>query len=348
MKRNEIMATVLAAVVACSMAGCGATGAATTTDSAAAETAAAAEEGVTLEETVAEDAEDTMEEDYDLEEVDTSTNTITPYEGAYMDEAGSGFSLFLQAIDSTNGVNVSVGVSQPDGSLEYWEMSGTFDGSRVTYKDGYKMIERESEENPGEIEDEMIYEDGSGYVEISEDKKVTWVDDKEDRGNGIVFVWDEEMNQQIQEMMDMYTDDSGQNPMMNWTGPYVDTENKDFSMFVESGAEDTSDCMITVTQETGLNQVTNWYMEGALDTETMTIEYTGCRKANGKLDKSGAVISEENVYEDGTGRFVIDETNQSISWVDDKEDAGKDLSFTFSFDYSNDGFTEEIAEEVAE
>ena len=344
MKIKQVMATVLASVVACSMAGCGATGASTAANSATTENSEVAEVGVTD----AELAEEDWDEDYDMEEVDTSTNTITPYEGAYKDEAGSELSMYLQAIDATNGVSISVGVNLPDGSLEYWEMSGTFDGSRITYTDGMKMLEKESEENPGEIEDEMLYEDGSGYVEISEDKKVTWVDEKEDRGNGIVFVGDEEMNQQIQEMMEMFTDDGGQNPVMNWTGPYIDSENKDFSMFIESGAEDTSDCTVTVTQQTGVNQVINWYMEGTLDTETMTIEYTGCRKAAGTLDSEGNVESEENEYEDGTGRFVIDEENQTISWTDDVEDAGKDLSFTFSFDYENIGLTDEIAEEVEE
>ena len=131
---------------------------------------------------------------------------------------------------------------------------------------------------------------------------------------------------------------------MNWIGPYVDSENKDFSMFVEAGGEDTSDCTITVTQETGINQATKWFVEGALDTETMTIEYTGCRKAACYLDKNGNVVSEENEYEDGTGRFVINEEDQSITWTDDAEDAGKDLVFTFSFDYENAGFTEEMPE----
>ena len=45
---------------------------------------------------------------------------------------------------------------------------------------------------------------------------------------------------------------------------------------------------------------------------------------------------------------MIDEANQSISWIDDVEDAGKDLSFTFSYDYENAGYTEEIADEVEE
>ena len=344
MKMKKIMATVLAAAVVCSMAGCGATGPAAASDSAAAETAAAAEEEALGDELIEED----LDEDYDLEEVDTSTNTITPYEGAYTDEANGEVSLFLQAVDSTDGVSVSVGVNQEDGTLAYWEMYGNFDGSRITYTDGLKMIEKMSEKNPDEIEDETIYEDGTGYFEISKDKKVTWVDEKEDSGNGLVFVWDEEMNQQIQEMMDMCADDGGQNPMMNWTGPYIDTGNKDFTMFIEAGAEDTSDCTVTITQETGLNQATNWYIEGALDTDTMTIEYTGCRKAAGYLDKNGNVVSEENEYEDGTGRLVINEEDQSITWTDDVEDAGKGLSFTFSFDYENAGFTEEIAEEIAE
>ena len=341
MKMKKIMATVLAAVVVCSMAGCGRAGTSAASDSAAADTAAAPEEEVMEEEL----AEDDFELDYDTEEIDTSTNTITPYEGAYTDETNAQASLFLEATDSTNGVCVHVGVRQEDGTLAYWEMNGTFDGSRITYTDGMKMREWESEENPDEIDSEMVYEDGSGYFEISQDKKVTWVDEKEDSGNGLVFVWNEEMSQQIQEMMDMYTDGGGQNPVMNWTGPYVDSENKDFSMLVEAGAEDTSDCTITVTQVTGLNQVTNWYMEGALDTETMTIEYTGCRKAAGKLDNKGNVISETDEYDDGTGRFVINEADQSISWTDDVEDAGKGLSFTFSFDYEN---TEEFPEETAE
>ena len=41
---------------------------------------------------------------------------------------------------------------------------------------------------------------------------------------------------------------------------------------------------------------------------------------------------------------MINEADQSISWTDDVEDAGKGLSFTFSFDYENAGFTEEMPE----
>ena len=119
-------------------------------------------------------------------------------------------------------------------------------------------------------------------------------------------------------------------------------------MLVESGAEDTSDCYITVRQETGVDEVTNWYIEGTLDTETMTIEYSECRKAECKLDDNGVVVSEDNKYEDGTGRFVIDEMNQSITWIDDKEDAGKGLTFTFSYDYENIGSTDEQAEDIEE
>lgn len=344
MEMKKVMVTVLAAAVVCSMAGCGATGASSAVESAAAETA---DEAIAEEAALDEEAAE-LDEDYDLEETDTSKNTINPYIGAYTDENNGEISLYLDAADNTNGVSISVGMNREDGSLEYWEMFGTFDGSRITYTDGVKMIERISEENPDEVENEDIYEDGSGYFEISEDKKVTWTDEKEDSGNGLVFVWDEEMNQQIQEMMSSYMDDGGQNPVMNWVGPYIDTEDKDFSMLVESGAEDTSDCYITVRQETGVDEATNWYIEGTLDTETMTIEYSECRKAECKLDDNGVVVSEDNKYEDGTGRFVIDEMNQSITWIDDKEDAGKGLTFTFSYDYENIGSTDEQAEDIEE
>lgn len=202
-------------------------------------------------------------------------------------------------------------------------------------------MEAPNEDNPEESVDETIYDDGTGYFEFTSDKKVIWKDDKEDAGNGIVFVWDEELNQQIQDFMDSMFSDT-QNPIMNWIGPYIDSSHKDFSMFIDTGAEDTNGCTVTVTQLTDVNQTTTWTMEGVFNEETLAIDYTGCVKSKNKLGNQSEVICSETVYEDGTGRFVINDTDQSITWEDDKEDAGKDLIFTFDMDYEGDeGFFEE-------
>ena len=53
------------------------------------------------------------------------------------------------------------------------------------------------------------------------------------------------------------------------------------------------------------------------------------------VNTSQNVVSEENEYEDGTGRFVINEADQSITWTDDAEDAGKDLAKFMGMRYSD-------------
>ena len=69
----------------------------------------------------------------------------------------------------------------------------------ITYKQGgcKKLVpDPESEEG---VKEESIYEDGTGSFVITEENKITWTDDKENKGEGIVFVWDEELNKELQQ-----------------------------------------------------------------------------------------------------------------------------------------------------
>ena len=231
------------------------------------------------------------------------------------------------------------------------EITGKIKDNVVTYENGHKFSMDWGTPDQEEVTEEEVYTDGTGSFEISEDAKITWTDNKEDIAKGMVFVWDEEMNAMIAEQMEgtefNYSD--SQNPSMNWAGPYTDTTRKDRTMLVYSGSEEGTDCMVTITDSPTPETMIDWMMTGEFDLETMSITYTECVKTEYALDADGNITSENKIYEDGTGRFVIDDESQTITWIDDKEDAGKGSVFAFQYDYgeiSGEAWTGEPAAEA--
>ena len=332
MKKASVL---LAAAVMITAVGCGgATGAAQSEEPAKESTMAESTDAI---------AEDIVDE--------TEGNPAKQYAGAYVDKNGSEYYLLIEAADATDGVSITV--VDPNGeTYVYWDIYGKIKENTITYSQAgkYSLSYEATEEE--EAPEELIYDDGSGTFEISADKTVVWKDDKEDAGKDILFIWDEEMNQSIQEQMDStdadFIDDS-QNPLVNWAGPYVDENNKDLTMEIMSGSEEEQNCGIFITKDTDVNKSTVWSMSGDFNEQTMTIEFKDCVKKEVTYDNDGNQVSEETIYENGTGKLEIDEEEQTIHWVDDKEDAGKDSSFIFNFDYGDySGDTGELAEDFEE
>ena len=332
MIRKKLIAIALVSAMMLSAAGCG--GKTESAGSASNEPAAAAEaEPGTAEETAQEPGE----------------NPILKYEGAYSDENGSGIYVLFEAADDTDGVNISIGYPE-EAAYTYWEITGKIKDNVVTYENGHKFSMDWGTPDQEEMTEEEVYTDGTGSFEISEDAKITWTDNKEDIAKGMVFVWDEEMNAMIAEQMEgtefNYSD--SQNPSMNWAGPYTDTTRKDRTMLVYSGSEEGTDCMVTITDSPTPETMIDWMMTGEFDLETMSITYTECVKTEYALDADGNITSENKIYEDGTGRFVIDDESQTITWIDDKEDAGKGSVFAFQYDYGEIGGEAWTGEPAAE
>ena len=61
-------------------------------------------------------------------------------------------------------------------------------------------------------------------------------------------------------------------------------------------------------------------------------------------EKTVTISRNEGIYDDGTGTFIFDKEKMTITWKDDKEDAGKDVQFVMDFnankseDGSEDGY----------
>ena len=344
MKLNRILVTVMAAVVFTAF-GCAGTGASGSSAEPASDPAAGSTEQQADADAAAANADAA---NTGATAQTASQNPVMKYAGAYKEENTADFNLMLEDLDGIDGVHITVVKSSPEEPYVYWEANGVIDKDlKVTYTDAVKgqIVITET----GETEETLFYEDGTGSVQIGQDGKVTWQDDKEDAGKDCIFIFDQALTD---ELMTMNSEDT-QDPLLNWTGPYTDSSTIGRSMVIEVLEENPSLCRITITNEEENMAVTQWIMQGEFNEAEMTIEYKDCRKIRGTTDQSGKVTEEETLYENGTGRLVISMESDTIEWVDDVEDMGNGSVFVFNYDYSgfsDDGSTgaEAVPEEDAE
>ena len=181
MKKISILAAVMAAAITVSMTGCG-----SGTAPAQSEPEEKAPEAVTVEE-VSEPVEENTETD--------TQNPVMNYVGAYSDEGGQKYSLFIEATDGVDGVMINIGrLSDDENDYWAWTMSGKIKDNVITYSDAVQIYESDDPESENGVIHEEVYTDGTGTFEITEDKKITWKDDKENAGEGLVFVWNQELS----------------------------------------------------------------------------------------------------------------------------------------------------------
>lgn len=326
MRKFGIFAAVMAAI-AVSVTGCG-------SKPATAEPAAepVQEQEAPVAETAAPAAEAVPEEE------DTQ-NPVMNFVGVYSDK-DSGFSLFIEPTDGVDGAHISVGHTSEDGT-EYkaWEINGRFKDNVITYTNGVcfkQSYNPEAEDPQNNITQEDIYSDGTGSFKISADSKITWKDDKENAGEGMVFEWDQERTEQLQQVMSQNQDeDTTADGMMamDWAGPYKDQNDENLTMEIKVG-EDGATCEIAVTKKGEGSQAQRWQMKAPYDPEKKIVEYVDASKADVELDEFGEVVSSSAIYEDGTGTFTFDPESMTVTWKDDKEDAGKDVVFAVNYNAS--------------
>ena len=116
-------------------------------------------------------------------------------------------------------------------------------------------------------------------------------------------------------------DPDWQNPVMNFVGNYQCDR-------ARAGVEcfGFDEAFITVEWASSASELTRWIIVGRLDSDTQTIHYTGASKANLVYDEQGDVVSEESVYDDGTGTITFREDG-SFTWHEDSSERGEDLVF---------------------
>ena len=195
MKLNKIIVTGMAAVIVLAMAGCGgATGAATSEG----ETAVmASTEGFTVEDGPMTTAAEAMTGP-SVENV--NSGSALEFAGAYSEETGKGYSLLITPTDDETGVYVTVGYMNEEEQVYYiWDILGEVENKVIAYSGAVctKMIPDDQAQTG--VREELVYNDGEGTMEISEDGKITWKDERVNNGEELVLAWDQELNDELQE-----------------------------------------------------------------------------------------------------------------------------------------------------
>ncbi len=209
MRLNKIIVTGIAAAAVLAIAGCGSssTGAA----SSAGETAPYAatddswmEEGPGGAGSTASEAMTAPTADIDGE------NSDLPKSGAYTEETGKGYSMLLTFTDEDSDVYVSVGHMDEDSQTYYaWEIFGENNNNVITYSGASCVKQAFDPESETGVSTETVYGDGKGTIEITKDGKFIWKDEKVNDGEELVFAWDQELNDKLNELQQQ--DQTGQN-----------------------------------------------------------------------------------------------------------------------------------------
>lgn len=116
-------------------------------------------------------------------------------------------------------------------------------------------------------------------------------------------------------------DSEWQNPVMNFVGEYQCDR---AHAMVESYGND--EAWIAIDWGGSATEMAHWDIIGQLNTETLTIDYSGCTKSIITYDEDGKPVGQETEYEDGTGSIVFHEDG-SFTWHEDQSENGSDLVF---------------------
>ena len=155
----------------------------------------------------------------------------------------------------------------------------------------------------------------------------------------------------VTEEAEVPAEEDGQNPVMNFVGPYASGR---AHAMVE--AEGSDRAKITIEWGDSANALVRWVMSGTLDPDTLTVEYYNCVRSYVTYKEDGSVESETAEYENGTGTIIFDggssftwKGNQSeqenlvFAWAFETEDAGQSAS-TMTV-YTADGTPVEVTED---
>ena len=144
--------------------------------------------------------------------------------------------------------------------------------------------------------------------------------------NGEDYSTDEQITLEVAEDADLvavfdFAGGDGQNPVMNFIGDYqCDRANAHVECIGDDGAQ------ITIEWGGSAWELARWEIVGALDLDTLTVDYSGCTKSILVYGDDGELKSEDVEYEDGTGTIVFHDDG-TFTWHDDKSEYGEDMLF---------------------
>ena len=107
------------------------------------------------------------------------------FAGEWTDEAG-GPTVVDIWVDDAGIWHGEISRSDDDAVASFWSFSASAEGNTLIYTDMQHMRGIYDEE--GEVTEDNIYSDGSGKL-ILTDGKLSWQDDKEGAGNGLLFIY---------------------------------------------------------------------------------------------------------------------------------------------------------------
>ena len=123
--------------------------------------------------------------------------------------------------------------------------------------------------------------------------------------------------------------EDSQNPVMNFVGTYAPeiTAAARPLMLVECKGADSA--AVTVMWPVSNGEVNCWTMTGKLDTETLTVEYTDGVHKTLVYGEDGKIASETGIYENGKGRVIFRQADNTVTWIDEQDHVADELSFAF-------------------
>lgn len=134
---------------------------------------------------------------------------------------------------------------------------------------------------------------------------------------------------EAEEIIVSETAEDGQNPVMNFVGTYAPeiTAASRPLMLVECKGADSA--AVTVMWPDSNGEVNCWTMTGKLDTETLAVDYTDGVHKTVRYGEDGKIASETGIYENGKGRVIFQQADNSVTWIDEQDHVADDLVFAF-------------------
>ena len=116
----------------------------------------------------------------------------------------------------------------------------------------------------------------------------------------------------------------GQNPVMNFVGPYVCSG---CNVFIE--ADGARGAKASITWSFGAGMLSEWSFSGKFDPDTLSFNYSDCVKTNYTYGDDGFITNTETVYENGTGNIAFTGEGM-LYWTDEVEHIADGMMFAFS------------------
>ena len=196
--------------------------------------------------------------------------------------------------------------------------------------EGWGMIGYEEGETVPELDPEWPYQ--SAQVNLGEPATYTFAAAPESGNlfvkwtkNGEDFSTEPVITVLLDESADYVAvfeaDADWQNPVMNFIGEYQ--SGRAHALVACSGNED---AWITIEWGSSAWELARWDIIGRLDTETLTVAYSGVTKSIVTYDDSGEIVSQEPEYEDGTGIITFHDDG-TFTWHEDQSAYGEDMLF---------------------